>query len=327
MEFSPNGDAEFAGLVEAIQAAVSENAGRGLPEHLYKQAECLRCSWRGYVDDERTVFDAISDGEFTVIPPPTTELQCPKCGRTYLREYYAADDQASEAATGTSPDAQTTNASPIWKQPFMTRRNRLSPNINANQPMSAAAEASERRARHIQHLEAARGALAADVQKLGDAAAPGELPFATVTNSIRLFLQLSVFEADNERLVQWVPAGLIRQMPPIAPGDQPPPIRGATKGVGSGQAVTSSKWGLSSFLGGSAPVAAVAGSEGAGNELFIGVDSDDRRRELVIGADWRASVALAPNLCEQAVYLALSSQAIYVFSPTWDVMRGALADT
>ncbi|KAJ2025258.1 hypothetical protein GGI06_000658 [Coemansia sp. S85] len=326
IEFSPNLGAEFAALVEAIQEAVSENAGRGLSEHLYKQAECLRCSWRGYVDDERTVFDAISAGEFTVIPPPATELQCPKCGRSYLREFYAADDQASEAAADASPDAQTT-MSPIWKQPFVTRRNRLSPNIKANQPMSAAAEASERRARHTQHIEAARGALAADMLRLGDVATLGELPFAKVTNSVRLFLQLSVFEADNERLVQWVPAGLIRQIPPIAPRDQPAPTRSATKGGGSAQAVASSKWGLSSFLGGSAPVAAVAESERAGNELFVGADSDDKRRELAIGADWRASVALAPNLSEQAVYLALSTQAIYVFSPTWDAMRGTLADT
>ncbi|KAJ2451905.1 hypothetical protein GGF42_004156, partial [Coemansia sp. RSA 2424] len=92
IEYSPNDDnGGFANLVNAIQAAVSENAGRGLPEHLYKQAECLRCNWHGYVDHERTAFDAISDSDFTVIPPPAKELQCPKCKRSYLREYYAAD--------------------------------------------------------------------------------------------------------------------------------------------------------------------------------------------------------------------------------------------
>ncbi|KAJ2065800.1 hypothetical protein GGI17_000069 [Coemansia sp. S146] len=325
IEFSPNGSDGFADLVNAVQAAVGENASRGVSEHLYKQAECLRCNWQGYVDDERTVFDAISDSEFTVIPPPATELQCPKCRRSYLREYYAADEHEKEAAADSSSTAQTANAS-IWKQPFVTRRNRLSPNIAANQPMSAAAEASERRARHTQHLEAARGALAADVQRLGSIATLGELPFAKMTNSVRLFLQLSVFEADNERLVQWVPAGLVRQMPPVAPSDQPP-ARSGTKGAasGSGQVVTSSKWGLSSFLGGATPAAAVTESEGA-NELFQDVDSDDKRRALAIGADWRASAALAPNLCEQVVYLALSSQAIYVFSPTWDAMRDTSAE-
>ncbi|KAJ2018440.1 hypothetical protein GGI14_002305 [Coemansia sp. S680] len=325
IEFSPNGGNGFAELVNAIQEAVSENAGRGLSEDLYKQAECLRCSWQGYVDDERTIFDAISDSEFTAIPPPATELQCPKCRRSYLREYYAADEQKNEAVDDSSSAAQTANAS-IWKQPFVTRRNRLSPNIAANRPMSAAAEASERRARHAQHLEAARGALAADVQRLGGIATPGELPFAKVTNSVRLFLQLSVFEADNERLVQWVPAGLVRQMPPVAPSDQPP-ARSGTKGAaaGSGQVVATSKWGLSSFLGGAAPTAAVTESDGA-NELFQDADSDDKRRALAIGADWRASAALAPNLSEQAVYLALSSQAIYVFSPTWDAMRDTSAE-
>ncbi|KAJ2829311.1 hypothetical protein GGI24_002168, partial [Coemansia furcata] len=323
IEFSPNGGAGFADLVKAVQAAVGENADRGLSEHLYKQAECLRCNWQGYVDDERTIFDAISDGEFTVIPPPAMELQCPKCRRSYLREYYAADEQERDAAPDTSTAAQTANSS-IWKQPFVSRRNRLSPNIAASQPMNAAAEASERRARHAQHLEAARGALAADVQKLGSIATAGELPFAKVTNSVRLFLQLSVFEADNERLVQWVPAGLIRQMPPIAPVDQPP-ARSVTKGTGPGQVVASSKWGLSSFLGGAAPAVAVAECE-EDDGLFLEADSDDKRRALAIDADWRASAALAPNLCEQAVYLALSSQAIYVFSPTWDAMRDTSTD-
>ncbi|KAJ1655439.1 hypothetical protein GGF38_004757, partial [Coemansia sp. RSA 25] len=177
IEYSPNDDdSGFANLVNAIQAAVSENAGRGLPEHLYKQAECLRCNWHGYVDHERTAFDAISDSEFTVIPPPAKELQCPKCKRSYLREYYAADEQRDTADESISA-AQTASA-PIWKQPFVTRRNRPNPTAAGQTAKSAAAKASERRARHAQHLEAARGALAADAQKLDSIAAHGELPFA-----------------------------------------------------------------------------------------------------------------------------------------------------
>ncbi|KAJ2738636.1 hypothetical protein GGI20_006245, partial [Coemansia sp. BCRC 34301] len=191
IEYSPNGGGgQFTDLVNAVLAAVSDNIASGLPEHLYKQAECLRCNWHGYVDHERTFFDLISDSEFTVIPPPAKELQCPKCKRSYLREYYAADEQREDGAVvdfGSS--AQNTSVS-IWKQPFMTRRNRPNP-TPASQPRSAAAEASERRTRHAQHLEAARGALAADVQKLDGIAVHGELPFARVTNAVRLFLQLS----------------------------------------------------------------------------------------------------------------------------------------
>ncbi|KAJ2744532.1 hypothetical protein GGI20_002904, partial [Coemansia sp. BCRC 34301] len=87
----------------------------------------------------------------------------------------------------------------------------------------------------------------------------------------------------------------------------------------------SSKWGLSSFLGGAATIAAAATEdESVGNGLFLGVDSEDKRRALAIGVDWRASAALAPNLCEQAVYLALSSQAIYAFSPTWDALQSTM---
>ncbi|KAJ2908391.1 hypothetical protein GGI21_002933, partial [Coemansia aciculifera] len=208
IEYSSSGgdNSGFVELVNAIQAIVSDNANRGLPEHLYKQAECLRCSWHGYVDHERTFFDAISDDEFSVLPPPAKELQCPNCKRSYLREYYAADEESETAASDIGLATQTANA-PIWKKPFVTRRNRFH-SSTADQPKSAAAEASERRAQHAQHLEAARSALAADVHKLDGIATFSELPFAQATNAVKLFLQLNVFETESERLVQWVPAGL-----------------------------------------------------------------------------------------------------------------------
>ncbi|KAJ2903694.1 hypothetical protein GGI21_004404, partial [Coemansia aciculifera] len=137
---------------------------------------------------------------------------------------------------------------------------------------------------------------------------------------------------ESERLVQWVPAGLVRQMPPIAPQGQAL-ARGGSKGASvpaaglSGQQVTSSKWGLSSLLGGAATTTAAVAStedEGAEGESMLDANSDEKRRGLAIEVDWRASAALAPNLCEQAVYLALSSQAIYVFSPTWDALRSTM---
>ncbi|KAJ2892130.1 hypothetical protein IWW38_003335, partial [Coemansia aciculifera] len=332
IEYSSSGgdNSGFVELVNAIQAIVSDNANRGLPEHLYKQAECLRCSWHGYVDHERTFFDAISDDEFSVLPPPAKELQCPNCKRSYLREYYAADEESETAASDIGLATQTANA-PIWKKPFVTRRNRFH-SSTADQPKSAAAEASERRAQHAQHLEAARSALAADVHKLDGIATFSELPFAQATNAVKLFLQLNVFETESERLVQWVPAGLVRQMLPIAPQGQAL-ARGGSKGASvpaaglSGQQVTSSKWGLSSLLGGAATTTAAVAStedEEAEGESMLDANSDEKRRGLAIEVDWRASAALAPNLCEQAVYLALSSQAIYVFSPTWDALRSTM---
>ncbi|KAJ2009575.1 hypothetical protein GGI04_000298 [Coemansia thaxteri] len=317
----------FASLVSRLQAVVAENIANGLPEHLFKQAECLRCQWHGYIDHERSVFEAISNQEYTLVPPAPKELQCPKCRRSYLREFYAADER-KEADSG-DHRAHPAAVEPIWKQSFVSRRSRPSAAVRGHSK-SASAQASERRAQHALHVEGARAALSADIQQLDRVAAHGALPFARVTNAISLFLQLSVFDVDGERLIQWIPAGLVRQAPPTVPGAQPQHFRpgGSSRGGGAGKAagaaVPTSKWGLSSFLGGAtlAPVE----DDGAEGDL-IDASSAAGRRALVVELDWRASLALAPGLAEQAVYLALSTHAIYVFSPTWDAIQDLTSET
>ncbi|KAJ1956019.1 hypothetical protein EC988_001566 [Linderina pennispora] len=303
---STDDDAE---LFMQLSAAADANNKAGLSENVFKQAECLRCNWRGYIDSEREIFDMLRS-EMTVVKP-TGELQCPSCKRSYLREFYAADEQNLDEPTSVSLENQKDDG--IWKQPFMARRNRSnSASKQAEQERHAKEKA--RRARHDEHRRQALEALALDLQILGDAATDGFLPFAKATNAISLFLQLSVFEADGERLMQWVPAGLVRQIRPLVPTASAANRRqsnGASK-QGTG------KWGLSSLLG----TAQTADEGKAEEEAFAAVED---KRAFIIERGWKASAMLAPELSEQAVYLALSSHAVYVFSPTWHALQDVSA--
>ncbi|ORX72103.1 hypothetical protein DL89DRAFT_291338 [Linderina pennispora] len=287
-----------AKLFMQLSAAADANNEAGLSENVFKQAECLRCNWRGYIDSEREIFDMLQS-EMTVVKP-TGELQCPSCKRSYLREFYAADEQNLDE--------------PILCQPFMARRNRS--NSASKQAEQERHAEKARRARHDEHRRQALEALALDLQILGDAATDGFLPFAKVTNAISLFLQLSVFEADGERLMQWVPAGLVRQIRPLVPTASATNRRqsSGTSKQGTG------KWGLSSLLG----TAQTADEGKAEEEAFAAVEN---KRAFIIERGWKASAMLAPELSEQAVYLALSSHAVYVFSPTWHALQDVPSST
>ncbi|KAJ1964898.1 hypothetical protein GGI12_001129 [Dipsacomyces acuminosporus] len=303
---------EFKGFVDTLQSAANANNSAGLSESVYKQAECLRCSWHGYVDSEREIFNMIDSGkELLAVPPPPVELQCPKCKRSYLREFYASDEKQS------SDDNAQAQVSDIWKQPFISRRNRS--NSAAKRSNPADKVAGERHAEHAQHRRSAQRSLGCDIDALGNDVADGYLPFAKSSNAISLFLQLSVFEADSERLMQWVPAGLIRQIHPTIPR-QASAARPSSP-AGNSKPVSASKWGLSSFLSGTTAPAVTESAVDAAEEEAIDVSNIADKRSFAADSDWRASAALAPEVSEQAVYLALSSHAVYVFSPTWDVFR------
>ncbi|KAJ2400350.1 hypothetical protein GGI23_002086 [Coemansia sp. RSA 2559] len=323
IEYVPDVSCTINGIsafVDALQAASDSSAARGLSEQVYKQAECLRCSWNGFIDHERMAFDVLPDTrQFVVLPPPPKELQCPQCKREYLREFYADEDVKQEPGNGGEEDVKA-----IWKRSFMSRRNR--PGSAKRKTKVVAASESEQTGRRKRQIAEAREIAQREIERLGTAAVKGSLPFAEATNAIELFLQLSVFEADGERLKRWVPAGLVRQVFPMAPGGQQSQSsrpssssnRG-TSGSAGNKSQPGSKWGFSSLLGSTAiPAAAVDGEK---HERLEGIPEVERRAH-VIQSDWRASAALVPAIAEQAVYLALSSHAIYVFSLTWDALNG-----
>ncbi|KAJ1673512.1 hypothetical protein EV182_005088, partial [Spiromyces aspiralis] len=71
------------------------------------------------------------------------------------------------------------------------------------------------------------------------------IPFLTASNSLLLHLQLTVFETDDERLLRWVPAGLIEQTYPRPPRITSPALRpGSSSSVGG----KSRRWGFGQML-------------------------------------------------------------------------------
>ncbi|KAJ1783176.1 hypothetical protein LPJ59_006649, partial [Coemansia sp. RSA 2399] len=188
IEYAPDVGRAINGVsafVDALQAASDSNAARGLSEQVYKQAECLRCSWNGFIDHERTAFDVLPDSRpFVVLPPPPKELQCPQCKREYLREFYADEDVKQEPGNGDEEDVK-----PIWKRSFVSRRNR--PGSAKRKTKAVAASENEQTVRRKLQIAEAREIAQREIERLGAAAAKGSLPFAEATNAIELFLQLS----------------------------------------------------------------------------------------------------------------------------------------
>ncbi|KAJ2637388.1 hypothetical protein GGF40_002392 [Coemansia sp. RSA 1286] len=297
-------------IMAALSSAARENASSsaGLEARVYKQSECLRCGWRGFTDREHDVFETLLTGgisdaqEYTVLPPAPSDIKCARCGRRYLREFYAGEeaDELDATPASASADAASVGTS-SWRNALKARRAKGA----ADKKTVRALEASERRAGHVRK---ACAAMAADLARMADVAVPGCLAFGEATNAVRLFLELSVFTADAERLMRWVPAGLIRQSQPIVPAA---PVASVEK------TSTPSKWGFSSLLGGSA----AQQQEPKRLSPVLSAGSPGLRAD--ISSDWRASAELKPALCEQAVFLALSSHALYVFSPTWSALEAS----
>ncbi|KAJ1887075.1 hypothetical protein LPJ66_009307, partial [Kickxella alabastrina] len=331
-------------LFLAIDLAAKDSAERGLEAHVYKQAECLRCGWRGFIDREYRIFDkllgcvgsgsTLTDEFVAVESSPIAELQCPECGRSYLREFYAADEDpaatpiaANDGSCGDGGGGGSNGSDDVWRQALRSRRPKTA--AVADKPTdrdhmaAAAAAAAEHRAQCVRE---ARRLAAADVGRMGAAAQPGSLAFGEATNAVRLFLELSVFGAEGERLMRWVPAGLVRQMQPLVPASfSSSGSANANAGAASASALTPglaeksvapSKWGLASFLGGGGGSSA---SPSDSKTLASAVSSQSQKDKNLAAAHQSAAdaAALEPALCEQAVFLALSSHALYVFSPTW----------
>ncbi|KAJ2725333.1 hypothetical protein GGI07_001341 [Coemansia sp. Benny D115] len=314
-------------LVSAVQLAVRENSARpsgSLEASVYKQAECLRCGWRDFADREHDVFDTLiqlpSGSKYALVESTPAELQCAKCGRRYLREFYAGD----EAQNG--DNSELSSGGTDWRQAIKARRNKMGTGTGSaaaavggkRDDLNGAAVRARQRA---QSLSEAKSAALADIARMREAAVSGgSLAFAEASNSVRLYLQLSVFSNDGERLMLWVPAGLVRQSQPLVPADTANSAASIEK---TGAAATAaavvaapSKWGLASLLGGSS--GGGSGSQADAKEASPSMSPKSLASTVCqVSSDWRASSALNPALCEQAVFLALSSHALYVFSPTW----------
>ncbi|KAJ2343054.1 hypothetical protein GGF43_005790, partial [Coemansia sp. RSA 2618] len=243
--------------VRAVEAAL------GVTD-VFRRAECLRCGWRGVVDAEHAALDVIAGiggrahGDSVAEDVLRAEgiTACPACGRQYMREYFADDDAETEANGAQSPGIRA----------LVGRRQ-----AKQRAPKTQQSKASRQRETDAE-AEAARREIAESALQLGAAA-----PFAEATNAVRLHLQLSVFE-EGERLLQWVSAGLVRQVA----------AANGAKRAGRARA-RSGAWGLAALLGSEAEAAADADADAE-------TDAD------------------AAGLAEQAVRVALSTRALYVFS-------------
>ncbi|KAJ2083121.1 hypothetical protein H4R24_001034 [Coemansia sp. RSA 988] len=217
--------AGLAAVSEALQTAATVNSKLGLAERVFRQAECLRCGWRGFVDMEREVFALLDGSGPTIELPPPRELHCPQCGRNYVREFYAGDESVSVSPAAVHADA--------WKQSLARRRTARAPGARRDRSSSSGSE-ERKRQQCARQIGDAQAAVAAAAELVGAVAAECVLPFGEATNAIRLFLQLNIFEAADERLVQWVPAGMVYQTAPLVEGRR-----------------AQGKWGLTSLLGAS----------------------------------------------------------------------------
>ncbi|KAJ2503424.1 hypothetical protein GGH96_000214 [Coemansia sp. RSA 1972] len=215
---------------------------------LFRRAECLRCGWRGVVDAELAVLDAVAEARTHV----EAITACPACGRQYMREYFADDADEGED-----------NARGAGIRELVGRGRRGQPHMpKAQRQQKQQREATDK------ETEAVRTELEASIASLGGTERAA--PFAEASNAVRLHLQLSVFE-DGERLLEWVSAGLVRQVGAVA--------------VGRARA-RSGAWGLAALLG---------------SDAEAETDTEAPRGPAETG------------LAEQAVRVALSTNALYVF--------------
>ncbi|KAJ2483940.1 hypothetical protein IWW56_000086 [Coemansia sp. RSA 2131] len=225
---------------------------------LFRRAECLRCGWRGVVDAEVAVLDAVAEARSHV----EAITACPACGRQYMREYFADDANESE---------DNARGAGIRELVGRGRRGQLQTPKAQRQHQKQQREAADK------ETEALRVELEASIGSLGGSERAA--PFAEASNAVRLHLQLSVFE-EGERLLEWVSAGLVRQAGAVA--------------VGRARA-RSGAWGLAALLGSDAEADA---------------DTEAPRGPAEAG------------LAEQAVRVALSTHALYVFG----IVDGDAAD-
>ncbi|KAJ1827986.1 hypothetical protein LPJ73_008661, partial [Coemansia sp. RSA 2703] len=284
-----------ASLHQLFKAA---EGGERRAVQVFKQAECLRCGWRGCVDPAHLVLAQLAEHlpHEDRSPLPTVAsvtplaASCARCGRSYLREFYAPTDGESGEGEVEEP------ATDAWRQALRPKQRHRSGAASGKQA-AATADADES-GRRLQHVQQAQAAASADEQALLEAGAAvhGQLPFAEASNAVRLFLQLSVFTHDAERLLLWVPVGLVRQAPPLVSSG----ARERSSSSAASKAVAAAgKWGLASFLGAPSPA------------LPAPVPTEETLPD---------AVAPRPALAEQAAFVALSSHALYVFSPTRDAL-------
>ncbi|KAJ1724530.1 hypothetical protein LPJ53_001235 [Coemansia erecta] len=295
-----------ASLSHLLQSA---GGGERRAAQVFKQAECLRCGWRGCVDPAHAVLallaERLPEEGRSPLPPAAAAAplaaSCARCGRSYLREFYAPTEGESGEDAGDGPKTDA------WRQALRPRQRHRGGAATGKQTTAAAANDADESGRRAQHVQQARLAADADEQALRGAgsAVAGLLPFADASNAVRLFLQLSVFTHDNERLLRWVPVGLVRQAPPLVAA----PARERSASSAASKAAAAGKWGLASFLGSSSPA----------------LPEPAATAESVTGAVAATPPPPPPALAEQAAFVALSSHALYVFSPTRDALAREVA--
>ncbi|KAJ1924106.1 hypothetical protein IWQ60_005434 [Tieghemiomyces parasiticus] len=133
----------------------------------------------------------------------------------------------------------------------------------------------------------------------GRTEAPLRLPFQTATNATRLFLSLDVFSDASERLLMWIPAAYVRQLPPFFTAEVPS-APGTASVTNTGTAP--SRWSLLPVSWSSPPAAPYPTTKDAAATT---ASSDDPA--------WPAH---APKVgaAERPAFLALSNQRIYLFT-------------
>ncbi|KAJ1974515.1 hypothetical protein H4R34_004690, partial [Dimargaris verticillata] len=314
-------------LIKVLQGHCQANWMRHWPQEVCKQAKCLRCAWSGFIEPPASYHDATRFAqervpELTTITgrPPieqhSSDPECLQCHSTFLVEFYGRDDQTGHPAI---PSALSQSGD--WNPPATTMPLRSDPsqptrdplpvaNIARLESMSIKAQSGAApnngdtetesvempsspevpkavamvAARVARQLKAVGGSLKLTNQTV--------VPFQTVTNAMRLFLNLHTFTQSGEKLLMWVPTAVVEQVAPYCPNEPTPTT--ASSG-------TPSRWNI---LNWSAAKDKALSSPSANGPLST----------LEAGA-WPPNV-LPYCPAEQPVYLALSSHRIYLLALT-----------
>ncbi|KAJ1977636.1 hypothetical protein H4R35_002222, partial [Dimargaris xerosporica] len=315
-------------LVKMLQGHCQTNWMRHWPREVCKQAKCLRCAWSGFIEPPASYHDATQYVQERVpalttvtdqqpIEQRSSNPECRQCHSTFLVEFYGSDDQTSHPAVPSALDPSTDGNPSLasWPLPSSlgpTTRT-LPPLASTTQlqsksiktPFDATTENSDSEkvsagipnttrvpqtvavvvARVARQLEAMDGCLGLANQAM--------VPLQTVTNAMRLFLNLHTFTEPGEKLLMWVPTAVVEQVVPYSATEPAAPT--------STSSGTPSRWSILNWSAAKDKAAPPPSANGLASTPVAGA--------------WPASV-MPRCPAERPVYLALSSHRIYLLALT-----------
>ncbi|KAJ1917937.1 hypothetical protein H4219_002930 [Mycoemilia scoparia] len=147
------------------------------------------------------------------------------------------------------------------------------------------------------------------------------MPFGVLDNSLSLYLQLSVFKTDDEKLYKWVPSGLIVQSVPGAYPSASSIISASLSS--SSQQQSGSIWSISGVFSSSKSTAKGGKVDGEECEPQDSDNNKAKEEKSVLQKELQAQIrhAYSSKISERPIYFCQTNLNIYIFtlrSKYWD---------